>query len=113
MNDGIIASWPAVIWSEAGGPIYARSHRLASDLVVMELEHNFTIGMYCTVILKLPKSRPDEGERFIRGRVEVVSSVLSALNFKVTFKWLEFKGDGEAILNEQNIKYREAWKKAS
>jgi len=114
MNDGFIVCWPAVIWSDAGGgPIYGRSHRLTSGTIVMEIEHNLPLGMCCTVMLKLPKSWPDEAGRFIRGRGEVVSSVLTSLNFKIMFKWLELKGNSEAILNEQNLKYRETWKRES
>lgn len=100
-DESVRASWrAAIVLGNGERVIYGRSNLVGRSKVIVGVDHNLRPGHRCNLALMLPKSRPDMAEQIIQGRGEVVTSVLSSMQFQVTVKWLDLDGEGEELLDE-------------
>lgn len=110
-EEGIRANWRAAIMPENGErPIYGRLSRVGKRMAEVRVEHNLPAGHRCSLALMLPKNTPEEPGQFIEGRGVVAISVLSSAHFHIRIDLHEFKGNGEALLDERIAWHRQVWR---
>lgn len=96
------AYWRAVIDIGNGRTVLqARTQHVGKHKTVLNVERNLPAGGHCELALLPPREHPDGDVPQVRGRAEIVTSVLSSDQFKITVRWLDMDDNSRRLLDEK------------
>lgn len=102
MDGGIRTSWrAALVLGDGERVIHGRARRVGRSVVTVGADHDLRPGHRCTLALILPKEAPGAAGQVVKGKAEVVVSVLTGMQFDITVKWLEMDDYCRRLLDEQ------------
>lgn len=111
-EEDIRVNWRVVISLDSGRQVvHGRLKRLGRGRVVVGTDYGLSSGCRCDLALMLPKSSPEEPGRIVEGRGVVAFSVMSSMQFHITFERFELQGNGEALVDERIRMSGKMWKR--
>ncbi|GAB5606261.1 hypothetical protein [Sideroxyarcus sp. TK5] len=98
----IRAYWRAVIRLGNGGAVLqARTQHVGRHKAVLSVGRNLPAGGQCELALMPPRAEPEGESLQVRGRAEIVTSVLASEQFKITVRWLDMDENSKRLLEEK------------
>lgn len=96
------AYWRAFISIGNGGTVLqARTQHVGKNKAVLNVERYLPAGGHCELALLPPREYPDGEITQVRGRAEIVTSVLASDQFKITVRWLDMDDNSKRLLDEK------------
>jgi hypothetical protein len=99
----------AVVPANGGNPVFGYANKLGKSRATVRMDRNLPLGCQCELVLMLPKASVDAPNIFVEGESVVSASVLSEMQFHITFDWVELKGSGGALLAARLGKQKQLW----
>ncbi|MFH2135563.1 MAG: hypothetical protein ABII81_10390 [Pseudomonadota bacterium] len=96
------AYWRALISIGNGvAVLQARTQQVGMNKAVLNVERYLPAGGHCELALMPPREYPDGEIRQVRGRAEILTSVLASEQFKITVRWLDMDDNSKRLLDEK------------
>lgn len=91
----------ALVFGSGGRVLQGRAQRIGRNKALISVDRNLPTGGHCELALMPPREQPDGNAPQVRGRAEILFSVLSADQFQITLRWLDMDDNSKRLLDEK------------
>jgi hypothetical protein len=91
----------AIMFGSNGNVLQGRAQRIGRSKALISVDRNLPAGGYCELALMPPCEQPGGNAPQMRGRAEILCSVLAADMFQITVRWLDMDENSKRLLEEK------------
>ena len=91
----------ALVFGSGGRVLQGRVQRIGRNMALVSVDRNLPTGGHCELALMPPVEQPGGTTPQVRGRAEILLSVLSVDQFKIALRWLDMDDNSKRLLDEK------------
>jgi hypothetical protein len=91
----------AIMFGNNGNVLQGRAQRIGRSKAMISVDRNLPAGGHCELALLPPRELPHGAAPQVRGRAEILCSVLAADQFQITVRWLDMDENSKRLLEEK------------
>jgi hypothetical protein len=91
----------AIMFGSNGNVLQGRAQRIGRSKALISVDRNLSTGGHCELALMPPRELPNGDAPQVRGRAEILCSVLAADMFQITVRWLDMDENSKRLLEEK------------